>query len=246
MSVESSFNQFLSLCNTINTMRKSDRLFQLTNILRLRQPITAQQLADELNVCIRTIYRYIDDLSLNGIPIYGEAGVGYRLDENFNLPPLNLTVDEMDALLIGMKMVAGWTGSELPHAAHSLLQKIKIVLPEYKKELNPDLFHVPQMYFQNKYPNNWDQLRHCVKQHKIITINYCDEKNRQTQREIYPLGLFYWGAKWTLGAWCTIRFAFRNFRTDRIKKINISGDHFELTDEINLGNYIKNQMQANE
>ena len=225
-------------------MRKSDRLFQLTNILRLRQPITAQALADELEVSVRTIYRYIDDLSVSGVPVYGEPGFGYRLDENFELPPLNLNVDELDALLIGMKMVSGWTGLELPSAAKSLLQKIEAVLPQYKKHLNPDLFHVPNMYFRDKYPNNWDPLRHAIKQCKILHIAYEDEKGQRTDREIYPLGLFYWGGKWTLGAWCVLRQAFRNFRTDRIQSLNDSKARFELTDKINLETYIQQQMQA--
>jgi len=140
-------------------------------------------------------------------------------------------------------MVAGWTGSELPAAAQSLLQKIKVVLPQYKQELNPDLFYVPRIYFKDKYPNNWDQLRHSVKQRKRITIDYSDENENQTRREIYPLGLFYWGGKWTLGAWCVLRQAFRNFRTDRIHRIMVTGELFELSDEINLDRYIKMQME---
>ncbi len=223
-------------------MHKSDRLFQLTNILRMRQPVTAQELANELGVSVRSVYRYIDDLSLNGIPVYGEPGIGYRLDQNFNLPPLNLTVDEIDALLVGMKMVCGWTGEELPEAARSLLQKIQAVLPTHKKELNPDLYHVPNIYFKQNYPNNWDKLRNTIKKHKIIDIEYSDEKGDNTRRELYPLGLFYWGGKWTLGAWCTLRNDFRNFRTDRISKIDIMNEYFELTDEINLDSYIRKQM----
>ncbi len=229
-------------------MHKSDRLFQLTNLLRLRQPVTAQDLAEELQVSVRTIYRYIDDLSASGVPVFGEPGVGYRLDKDFLLPPLNLSVDELDALLIGMKMVCGWTGSELPQAARSLLQKIEAVLPACRTNLNQELFHVPSMYFNDackkKHARHWDKLRHAIKQQQVSCIEYCDEQQNQTRRRIYPLGLFYWGGKWTLGAWCTLRKDYRNFRTDRIQALDVSDGRFETNDQINLIRYIRLQMQS--
>ena len=105
-------------------MRKADKLFQLTNIVRAKQPITANEIAEELDVSVRTVYRYIDDLSVSGIPIYGTAGLGYQLTNQFELPPLNLTENELDALLIGVKMVSGWTGDDLSSSAKSLAAKI--------------------------------------------------------------------------------------------------------------------------
>ncbi len=228
-------------------MHKSDRLFQLTNILRLRQPVTARDLADELHVSVRTIYRYIDDLSASGVPVFGEPGVGYRLDKNFSLPPLNLSTDELDALLIGMKMVCGWTGTELPQAARSLLQKIEAVLPEYRRSTDPGLFQVPVMYFESefreKHARCWDRLRHAIRQRRITSIDYRDAQQEFTQRWIYPLGLFYWGGKWTLGAWCTLRGDYRNFRTDRIEAIAVSKEQFTTDDRINLRAYIRQQLE---
>ena len=112
-------------------MRKADRLFQLTNIVRARQPITAEELAQELEVSVRTVYRYIDDLSASGIPIFGMAGLGYQLHKQFELPPLNLTDNELDVLLLGVKMVSSWTSDELSESARSLENKIEAVLPNH-------------------------------------------------------------------------------------------------------------------
>ena len=86
-------------------MRKAERLFQLVNLIRAQQPITAEQLAQRIGVSVRTIYRYIDDLSLSGIALYGEPGRGYSLQDGFELPPLTLSQDEIAALLLGVELL---------------------------------------------------------------------------------------------------------------------------------------------
>jgi biotin operon repressor len=110
-------------------VRKSDRLFQLTNLLRAHQPLTARELATRLCVSERTIYRYIDDLSLAGIPVYGEAGLGYRLSEGFEMAPLQLSAAELEALITGVNLVAVLTGKGMADPARSLLAKIEAALP---------------------------------------------------------------------------------------------------------------------
>lgn len=110
-------------------MRKANRLFQLVNLIRVHQPITAQQLAERMEVSVPSIYRYMDDLSVSGIPIYGEPGRGYALLDNFELPPLTLNTDELEALTLGVEMLPNATGSELAGAAKTLLSKIEAVSP---------------------------------------------------------------------------------------------------------------------
>lgn len=110
-------------------VRKSDRLFQLTNLLRAHQPLTARDLATRLCVSERTIYRYIDDLSLAGIPVYGEAGLGYRLSEGFEMAPLQLSAAELEALITGVNLVAVLTGKGMADPARALLAKIEAALP---------------------------------------------------------------------------------------------------------------------
>ncbi|MBI3561547.1 MAG: YafY family transcriptional regulator [Gammaproteobacteria bacterium] len=227
-------------------MRKSDRLFQLTNLLRRYQPVTAQQLAEKLNVSVRSVYRYVDDLSVNGIPVYGEVGTGYRLQDNFELPALNLTPDELDALLVGVRMVSGWTGTELPASARSLLHKICSGLNETMKHHTEANIYVPKLGARLKESEYWEQLRMAIRDQHKIRVEYVTLKGLLSSRQLYPLGLFYWGGKWTLGAWCTLRAAYRDFRVDRIQVLQILEDTFETTNDISLSLYIKTQAQNDE
>lgn len=224
-------------------MRKSDRLFQLTNLLRRPQPISAQQLAQELNVSVRSVYRYIDDLSVNGIPVYGEAGRGYRLQDNFELPALNLTPDELDALLVGVRIVSGWTGTELPASAHSLLHKIYSGLSDAMKHRAQVNIFVPAMRDRQEESKYWEQLRLAIRDQHKIHVQYLTQEGILSSRQLYPLGLFYWGGKWTLGAWCTLRSAYRDFRIDRIQGLTMLDETFETSENLSLVSYIKTQSQ---
>lgn len=224
-------------------MRKSDRLFQLTNLLRRPQPITAQRLADELNVSVRSIYRYIDDLSVNGIPVFGEAGRGYRLQDNFELPALNLTPDELDALLVGVRMISAWTGTELPVSAHSLLHKIYSGLSTAMKQRTETNIFVPALRDRHEESRHWEQLRIAVRDQHKAHVQYMTHAGISSNRQLYPLGLFYWGGKWTLGAWCTLRSAYRDFRIDRIQELEVLDETFEQTEGLSLAAYIKVQSQ---
>jgi len=220
-------------------MRKADRLFQLTNLIRAKQPITAEQLAGELNVSVRTVYRYIDDLSLSGIPIYGTTGIGYQLDEDFELPPLNLTEKETEALLLGVKMVSGWTGNEISQAASSLASKISAVVPKKQLDNYSEVVFAPDfVHFEKK--QLWENIHHAIKKHEEIKIKYLSLDEKTTTRTIYPLGLVYWGGKWTIASWCEKRKDFRSFRLDRIKQFKNRHKIFLLTEKIHLAAYLKN------
>lgn len=224
-------------------MRKSDRLFQLINLLRRYQPITARRLAEELNVSTRSVYRYIDDLSVNGIPVYGDAGKGYRLRDDFELPVLNLTPDELDALLVGVRMVSGWTGTTLPDSARSLLHKISAGLAETMKGHAAIDAFVPDVRDRLEESVYWERLRLAIKERCQVRLRYIAHEGVSSNRLVYPLGLFYWGGKWTLGAWCTLRAAYRDFRLDRIQQLKVLSEAFAVTPTINLSTYIEIQTQ---
>ena len=224
-------------------MRKAERLFQLTNLIRNKQPITAERLAEELELSVRSIYRYIDDLSVSGIPIYGTLGIGYQLHKNFELPPLNLTEKELDALMLGVGMVTSWTSDELSQAAKSLAGKIESSLPKPLKENYSRVIFAP-----NIKPNplekvrtrkTWETLHSAIKSQTVIRIAYLSLDDKESERSVKPLGLFYWGAKWTLAAWCNSRKDYRSFRVDRILEIEVTHDFFELTESFNLDSYIE-------
>lgn len=221
-------------------MRKAERLFQILTLLRSRRTvITAQELAEKLEVSERTIYRDIQSLSLSGMPIESEAGIGYRLKPRFSVPPLMFDEGELEALLLGVRMVQGWSGEAMGKAADSALQKIHAVLPEHLHHqytqqaewlLVPDFYRAHSAKFS-------DQLRDAIKHKNVLQIDYTREDGEQSQREIWPLGMVYWGKTWTLVAWCEKRSDYRMFRLDRINALNPMDHHFETTASCNLQHY---------
>jgi predicted DNA-binding transcriptional regulator YafY len=224
-------------------MRKADRLFQLVNLIRSHQPITAGQLAERIGVSVRTIYRYIDDLSVSGIPIYGEPGVGYALDEDFELPPLTLTHDEITALMLGVEMLSRSTGADLAAAAKTLLSKIGAVLPP--RSFDPTRTPVRALgeILNDQSLRHWNDLYRSIQQQQAVKIVYLSLNEQLSQRVVFPLGLFYWGGKWTVGTWCILRNAYRDFRVDRIQNLDFASDVESPDQEISLDLYTKFQLE---
>lgn len=222
-------------------MRKSDRLFQLTNMLRKHQPMTAKQLAEKLLVSERTVYRYIDDLSLSGIPIYGEPGVGYRLSAGFELPPLQLSPGELEALITGVSFIASLTGKNLAASAQSLLSKIEAARPsELIRTTGQDrVVRVPANHRETKAYQIWEKIHVAIAEKRWLNIVYHSLSEVITSRTVFPLGLFYWGGKWTLGAWCDMRGDYRDFRIDRIAQLERCDNEPSLPDFVALSAYIE-------
>jgi len=219
-------------------MRKADRLFQLINLIRSRQPITAEKMAEELGCSVRTIYRYIDDLSVSGVPVYGARGRGYRLHAGYELPPLNLTGEELDALMLGVRMVNSWTGDALSAPARSLANKIEAVVPAQLRERHSRRLFAPDFSNSTESKALWESVYHAVKNSYAIHIDYQASNGERTSRVIYPLGLFYWGGKWTIGSWCALRKDFRDFRLDRIDGFATEREPFPDDPSINLEAYL--------
>ncbi|GAA5174879.1 YafY family protein [Niveibacterium umoris] len=207
-------------------MRRADRLFQITQILRGRRLTTAAHLASRLAVSERTIYRDIADLSASGVPVEGEAGVGYRLRPGFDLPPLMFSADELAALALGAQVVGAKAGSGLAQHAASALEKISAAVgPTLRARLETTGLHVPD-FGETPGAQHIDLLRRAVDQRLRIAFDYVDEKAARSTRFVWPLGLFFWGAVWTLGAWCELRGDFRSFRLDRMLTPEAAGDRF--------------------
>ncbi len=221
-------------------MSKTERLFQLLNLLRnRRRAITAQAIANVMEVSERTVYRDIQSLMLMGVPIDGEAGIGYRLKPDFQLPPLMFTNDELVALALGAKMVRAWGDNELGSSALAALEKIQAALPN---RLNQHLEDIPLIAPPvNPHPQfspHSQQLREAIRERRTVQMQYEKEDGESSQRLIQPLGMVFWGKVWTLLAWCELRDSYRSFRVDRIQKLTNTDQFFEIGPEKSLQHYL--------
>jgi predicted DNA-binding transcriptional regulator YafY len=206
-------------------MRRADRLFQIVLYMRRRRVVTARDLAAALEVSERTIYRDVQDLSACGLPIEGAAGVGYRLRRGFDLPPLMFDREEFQALRLGARMVRSWADLGLSEAAANALRKIEAVLPPDLEDPGEALY-APNL---SPYPvQHVGLLRRAVTEQRKARFDYTREDGAGSLRTVWPLGLFYWGAVWTLVAWCELRNDHRSFRLDRIASPEVLAEPFIL------------------
>jgi predicted DNA-binding transcriptional regulator YafY len=221
-------------------VRRADRLFQIVQHLRGRRLTTATQLAGWLEVSERTIYRDIRDLSISGVPVEGEAGMGYRLSSGFDLPPIMFTVDEVEALVAGARMIEAWGGPALGNHARSAISKIALALPRGRREetertrLFAADFLVPQ-----GAAAGLETVRQAILQSRKLRIEYSDRAQRATSRTLRPLGLYFWGTTWSIAAWCESRNDFRSFRLDRIRSLEMGVEKFEETPGRGLEDFLK-------
>ncbi len=207
-------------------MRRADRLFQIVQILRTRRVTTAQHLAETLEVSERTIYRDVRDLVSSGVPIEGEAGVGYALPKSFDLPPLMFSHAEIEALVLGARLVKSWSDAELARAADSAVVKIEAVLPERLRSRLADVtLFAPNFRGEPRaFAANLPALRAAILERHRVRFDYTRRDEERSERTVRPLGLFYWGYNWTLSAWCELRDDFRNFRVDRMVGLDVRAD----------------------
>lgn len=210
-------------------MRRADRLFRIVQFLRAGRLQTARGLAQKLQVSERTIYRDVQDLQLSGVPILGEAGVGYTLRRDYDLPPLMFNHREITALVLGSRMVAAWGDAELASAANDALRKIEAVLtPVLRDKIDAVPLYVPANRLKNQGGTRemLEQLRGAIDGLQVIEVAYCDEKAQVTERRLRPIALLFWGNVWTLVAWCELRVDFRSFRADRFQRLRILEERF--------------------
>jgi predicted DNA-binding transcriptional regulator YafY len=200
-------------------MRPADRLFQIVLQLGRGRILTARHLAERLEVSERTIYRDIQDLMQSGVPIDGEAGVGYRLHRGYQVPPMMFDQNELQALIFGAQVAKRWGDREMADAAERILDKVDAVLPEnLRPTLTAKTLIVPEMAsFQSEATTqSLGEVRDAINDRRRLYLSYHDVAGAATERIVWPLTLLYWGKSWAVGAWCELRQAFRNFRVDRI------------------------------
>jgi len=199
-------------------LRRADRLFQIIQILRRSsRPITAGQIAEELEISRRSVYRDIADLIGQRVPIQGEAGLGYVLDRDYDMPPLMLTPDELEAAVLGAQWVADKGDAVLASAARDLIAKIATVVPERLRPFvsNPTV-GAPLSRASLLDGLDISRARESIRKGHKIRIRYRNERDEESERVIWPTMIGYAETVRLLAAWCELRQDFRHFRTDRI------------------------------
>ena len=209
-------------------MTRTHRLFQLMQTLRrLAPPITAQSLAYEMDVSLRTIYRDIDELRGLGAVIDGEAGFGFTLIEDATLPPLGFEDDELEALVLGLRDVAAIADPALAKAAASALSKIQArVPPRQAHRLQHAVLDARRFRQRNPIRIDVAALRQATWDEVSVRFDYCDAKGAATNRAVKPLGIVYFDDTNILLAWCHMRQDFRAFRLDRMDDLLVTEDSF--------------------
>lgn len=203
-------------------MKRSNRLIELIQLLRDGRFHRAEDIAKRLKVSLRTIYRDMETLASSGIPVEGQRGIGFQITAPVTLPPLNLTLTELEALHLGMAVVGGADDAELSAAARSLSAKIDAVLPE-------DRSAPPKGWGFATYPfadaaagfQHMPALRAAIRARQKLAILYLSLDGEETRRIIRPLALDYWGRVWTATCWCEFSTDFTELRVDRIQSLTI-------------------------
>lgn len=226
-------------------MRRADRLFQIVQYLRGGRLVKAAQLAEWLEVSERTIYRDIADLQGSGVPIDGEAGVGYLMRDGYDLPPLMFTRDEIVAVVAGARLIRAWGGADMARAADEALVKIEAVLPEAERLRAGKIeIHAMAPEMTPEVRSRIDELEKAVDRKDRLQLAYEDADGQATCRVVRPLGLWFWGKVWTLVAWCELRDDFRMFRLDRIADMTVQETGFRAERGKTLNDFYRMMEQC--
>lgn len=219
------------------------RLFALLDHLRGRtEPVSAEILAQELSVSVRTIYRDMATLQAMSAPIRGEAGIGYQLEKGYFLPPLHFDPDELDALMLGTRLIASRGDDDLASAARRVSAKISAVIGHDRGE---NYSRLPLRAVARQSPENDKAAEHltllrvALRDKAVLQIRYCDLQDKRSQRTVRPLGLTMFDAVWLLTVWCENRSDFRNLRVDRIEVIQLAGRLFRTERGKRFEDYLK-------
>lgn len=221
-------------------MRRSDRLFELIQILRDGQLHRGRDLAEKLHVSLRTLYRDMDTLIDSGIPVEGERGIGYMMTAPITLPPLNLSLKELEALHLGLSVVSKAGDEDLQSAAASLAEKVDAVLPEDRSAPASGWgFAVYPFAEAARGFAHMAPLRAAIRSRRKVDITYTEPDGGESARTLRPLQMEYWGRVWTLTAWCEWTSDFKVFRVDRIRTLDVGFDSFEEETGKTLADYFE-------
>lgn len=222
-------------------MRRAERLFRLVSELRSRGVCRAEDLAAHFEISVRTVYRDIAHLQGSGLPIEGEAGVGYLLRPGFDLPAMTFTHEQIDALAMGLAFVEAAGDTALAEAAREARAKIQGVLPDSGTRPLQDapLFASRR---DGRAAPAIQQVRRAIRQRRKVDVTYADAGGALSDRTIWPLAIWAFTDGWLFAGWCELRRDFRAFRLDRIKAVTVREQHFPDDPARNLNAYLQSKL----
>ncbi len=220
-------------------MQRSQRLAEIVEIVRDGRLHLARDIAEALQVSVRTVYRDIDTLVANGVPIDGERGVGYLLREPVFLPPMSLSLVELEALSLGMAIVQEVADEELQSAASGVIAKVGEHASNRRNAPKSWGFGVYAFERAREGFRHMPLLRRAIREGLKLRIDYLSLDEKSSKRTIRPLQTDYWGKVWTLSAWCEQRRGFRAFRIDRIQMCEPTGASFQSEAGKTIEDYLR-------
>lgn len=232
-------------------MNRTDRLVAMVLYLQGRRVVRACELAEHFEVTERTIYRDISALSEAGVPIAGEAGVGYTLMKGYHLPPVMFTAEEASSLFVGGELVKQFTDPSLHAPMTTALDKLRAVLPrdhqDHVDRLVRGTVVMGRGFGPNQDPAGQPMLlpvQQGVVQRRVLRLAYRGgAREDETHRDVEPLGVVFYGGSWYLVAWCRLRADLRHFRIDRIKRLELRPERFEARPDFNLAKHLQSHTE---
>ncbi len=235
-------------------MNRIDRLTAMLIHLQSKRVVRAEEMANRFEMSLRTVYRDVKALMEAGVPIGSEAGKGYFIVDGYHLPPVMFTQDEAGAMLLAGKFVEKMSDKSVRKAFESAMFKIKAVMSETEKDHLDHLQSHIEVYVsprsaqnQGEFPDHFiTEIQRAVVQKKVLKLDYISNQEELTQREVEPIGLFYYSAAWHLIAWCRLRNGYRDFRADRIRELVNTSKNFEGRNLLSLQEYFQSMFQTNQ
>lgn len=235
-------------------MNRIDRLTAILIQLQTKRVVKAEEIATRFEISLRTVYRDVKALMEAGVPIGSEAGKGYFIVDGFHLPPVMFTQDEASAMLLAGKLVDKMADKSVRTAFESSLHKIKSVLNEAERDHMENLDQHVEVFLRSRYehrdkaefPDHFlTEIQRAVAKHEVIKLSYSNADNEASEREVEPVGIYYYSLSWHLIAWCRMRKTYRNFRSDRIRSLANTGQKFEPRSKLSLEEYFKSEIDTN-
>jgi predicted DNA-binding transcriptional regulator YafY len=235
-------------------MNRIDRLTAILIQLQTKRVVKAEEIATRFEISLRTVYRDVKALMEGGVPIGSEAGKGYFIVDGFHLPPVMFTQDEASAMMLAGKLVDKMADKSVRAAFESSLHKIKSVLNEAERDHLENLDDHVGVFLRSRYeqrnkeefPDHFlTDIQGAIARHQVLKLNYSNADEQVSEREVEPVGIYYYSLSWHLIAWCRMRKEYRNFRSDRIKSLSNTGQTFEPRSKVSLEDFFNAQIQSN-